>query len=482
MNVRMKMSVFFIASLVFVQGCAESKPKKKPVSRSAMNMKNVRNKKNIIPVAIIGSGPAGLSAAVYTRRANRKTVVFQGSLPGGQLMQTTEVENWPGEISILGPTLMQRLEEQGRNLGVDFLNETIVKVNFETWPFELETESGDIIYALSVIIATGAAPNKLGIKGEKEYWAAGVTSCAVCDAPFYKGKDVVVIGGGDSAVEEAIQLATHVKSVTMLVRKKRLRAASRMQDRLAAYPNIKVVFNHHVLEILGDGQQVTGVKVVDEEQNKEYDMPIDGVFLAIGHTPNTALFADYLEMERDGYIKVLARSQQTSVEGVFAAGDAEDFHYRQAGVAAGSGIKAALDADAFLTEVGFSNDIADEIAASLFRSKKIDNQEVMQLGSMADFEREVVKSDVPVVVDFYADYCPSCIAMLPAVQEVAQESEDRIKFVKVDTEKAQDITAKFHVYKIPVLLVFKDGKLVARHNDAMSKKELREFVEQFMQK
>jgi len=318
-----------------------------------------RDKKNIIDIAAIGSGPAALTACVYGCRAGRQVVCFSGSEPGGLLKKTTLVENWPGEISIQGPEIIRRLWAQAEAFGTHFIPEDVVETDFSTYPYRLKTHSGLEFYAFSVIVATGATPKKLGIPGEETYWGNGVSTCAVCDGSLTKGQNVVVVGGGDSAIEEAIQLAPYAQSITIMVRGESMRAAQSMQDRLVQYPSITVRYNVSIQEIVGDDQGVTGIVVRDNKTGVVTQEPIFAVFLAIGHIPNIWMLGDQLELSKTGHI-LLCDHTQTSVTGVFAAGDVADARYRQAGVAAGDGIKAALDADRFLVEIGYSQAVARE--------------------------------------------------------------------------------------------------------------------------
>ncbi len=435
---------------------------------------------NIRPIVVIGSGPAGLSAAIYGARANRSTLVIEGNEPGGLLTKTTTVENWPGEVSIQGPDIVKKMREHAEHLGVDFLTDTVQDVDFTQWPFVITTGDGETIHALTVIIATGANPRKLNIPGEE---LSGVSACAVCDAPFFKNEEVAVIGGGDSAVEEAIQLASFAKSVTILVRGKEMRAAASMQDRLKEYPKISIRYNTKPLEVVGDGDKVTGLLVHNVDKNANETLPFSGIFLAIGHIPNSQLFEGKIDLDEGGYIKLHGRSQETSVEGVFAAGDVEDHVYRQARVAEGSGVKAALDAENFLQKIGFSTARGAQLKSNLFRvdrAHKSPHAILHVLESAKDFDELVAKAQGIVILDFYADYCPSCLHMLPAYEAVAGEYVGQVEFAKVNAEKAIDLVAKFYVERVPCLLVFSNGKLIGRYNQAMDKNELREFVNQFL--
>ena len=297
---------------------------------------------------IIGSGPAGYTAAIYTGRANISPVLYEGIQPGGQLTITTEVENFPGyPEGISGTQLMDDLRAQAERFGVEIRTGIITKVDFSERPYKLTIDNEKEIEAETVIISTGASAKYLGLDDEKKYAGMGVSACATCDGFFYRKQDVAVVGGGDTACEEATYLASICKKVYLIVRKNYLRASKAMQERVFNTPNIEVLFEHNTAEVLGDEDGVTGVRVVSTS-GEERVLDIMGFFLAIGHHPNVEVFKGQLELDEQGYIKVVPGTSKTSVEGVFAAGDVKDPHYRQAITAAGSGCIAALDCERWL--------------------------------------------------------------------------------------------------------------------------------------
>lgn len=303
-------------------------------------------------VIIIGSGPAGFTAAIYAARANLGPLVFEGNQPGGQLTITTEVENYPGfELGIMGPELMDVMRKQAKRFGAEFEYKYIERVDFSKRPFKLF--SGKESYtADAVIIATGASAKLLGIPSEQEYMGFGVSACATCDGFFFKEQEVIVIGGGDSAMEEANYLTKFAKKVYVIHRREGFRASQIMLKRVKKNPKIEFRLNEVIEEILGKNENgrksVTGVRLKNVKSNEITDMKIDGIFMAIGHKPNTEIFKDMLEMDESGYLKVKNGSTYTKIEGVFAAGDVADKTYRQAVTAAGMGCMAAIDAERWL--------------------------------------------------------------------------------------------------------------------------------------
>lgn len=307
-------------------------------------MKNNDTKK----IVIIGSGPAGLTAAVYASRAGLDPLVFEGKEPGGQLMGTTNVENWPGEVQILGPELMQNMRKHAQYFGAKLLSQTIISVDLRDKPFKLVTNKNDEIYTKALIIATGATPKRLNCPGEEEFWGKGVSTCAVCDGAFYRDRKVVVVGGGDSAMESASFLTNFTQKVTIIQNLDELTASPSMKKRVLQDKNIEIIYRSTVTRVIGD-KNVEAVEITNQKTGQKRSISTEGVFIAVGLKPNTDLFKGQLEMTEYGHLK-LTQHSKTSINGVFAAGDVVDNRYRQAITSAGTGCQASLDAERYLKE------------------------------------------------------------------------------------------------------------------------------------
>lgn len=312
-----------------------------------------KNEREIVNCLIIGSGPAGYTAAIYASRANLKPVLYQGIQPGGQLTITTEVENFPGfPEGVQGPELMIHFEKQAVRMGADLRYGLATKVDFSAQPYKVWIDEEKLIEANSVIISTGASAKWLEIESEQRLNGYGVSACAVCDGFFFRGKEVAIVGAGDTAAEEAMYLSKLCSTVHMIVRRDEMRASKVMQDRVKKTENIKIYWNTETDEILGE-KTVDGVRIRNNKTGELTTIPIKGFFVAIGHQPNSDIFKEWLDMDEAGYIRTLPGTAKTNIEGIFAAGDVQDKIYRQAVTAAGSGCMAALDAERYLSEKGF---------------------------------------------------------------------------------------------------------------------------------
>jgi len=314
-------------------------------------------------VLIIGSGPAGYTAAVYAARASLKPVLVQGMAPGGQMTITTDVENYPGFADVIqGPWLMEQMEAQARHVGTELISDTIIEVDLSRRPFRAVGDSGDVYLGETLIICTGAQARWLGLPSERKFQGFGVSACATCDGFFFRGKEVAIVGGGNTAVEEAIYLTQHATKVTLIHRRDTFRAERIMQERLFANPKIEVIWDSVVEEVLGGGEPagVTGLRIRNVKTSETRELKIDGLFVAIGHDPATQLFKGKLPLDHEGYIVTQPDSTATAIPGVFAAGDVKDKVFRQAVTAAGMGCMAALEADKFLVK----NELQSSAAAA----------------------------------------------------------------------------------------------------------------------
>jgi thioredoxin reductase (NADPH) len=306
------------------------------------------NRSELVHCLIIGSGPAGYTAAIYAARANVKPVLYQGVQPGGQLTITTEVENYPGYANgIQGPEMMVDFEKQAARMGADIRYGHATRVDFSAKPYKVWIDDEKLLEAESVIIATGASAKWLGLESEQRLNGYGVSACAVCDGFFFRGKEVAIIGAGDTAAEEALYLAKLCTKVHMLIRKGEMRASKVMQERVKKTPNIAIYWNSEADEVLGD-TKVQGLRIKNNKTGETQEIAVSGFFVAIGHEPNSAIFKEWIDMDEAGYIRTVPGTSRTNVEGVFAAGDVQDKIYRQAVTAAGSGCMAALDAERYL--------------------------------------------------------------------------------------------------------------------------------------
>ncbi|MBB4611918.1 thioredoxin-disulfide reductase [Novosphingobium taihuense] len=316
-------------------------------------------------VLIIGSGPAGYTAAIYASRSALNPLLIEGPQPGGQLTITTEVENWPGDMTVQGPDLMVRMGNHARHVGAEVISDYIVDVDLSKRPFQATGDMGDRYTADSLIIATGANARWLGLESEARYRGQGVSACATCDGYFFRNKRCAVVGGGNTAVEDALHLANFASEVYLIHRRDALRADKTNQARLFANPKVKTIWNAQVTEVKGDGGKVTGVELADMRTGERSILDIDGLFIAIGHDPATSLFRGQLAMDDEGYITVTPGATATSVPGVFAAGDVQDKHFRQAVVSAGMGCMAALEAEHFLSgSAAVANQVSHENTAA----------------------------------------------------------------------------------------------------------------------
>lgn len=442
---------------------------------------SVKEYRPLIPVAVIGGGPAGLSAALYTARAQLKTIVFAGAQAGGELMGVKEIENWPGKEKMSGMQVMDDMIQQADHFGAQVINEQVVAIDVSRWPFAVRTEGGKLVYALSVILAMGGIAKRLAIPGAQEYWGKGVGSCTICEAPFQKGKDVAVVGGGDTSAERARQLAVYANKVYMIVREEKLQACATVQDYLKALANIQILLATSLEEIKGNDQGVTGMIIKDLKTSTKKEVPIGALYFAIGYTPNSALVSQLVTTDRDGFICVECLSQKTSVPGVFAAGNvaASDKAYGKAGVATGSGVKAGMDAISFLESLGYSKKIEQELAPQFYHDS---SQPFLPLILSAQ-ELEAYQKKQPskmLLLYFFADHCPTCRKMGAALLSMQSGYEGKIAMIKVDQSKSTDINKKYQVTAVPTVVILKNDAMVWQKTGMIDEKLLKEKLDEIV--
>lgn len=443
------------------------------------DLEALKTQKNLIPVAIIGGGPGGLSAAFNAARERFHTVLFQGPKLGGQLMDTNYVENWPAISRDLGSDIVHRIEQQAEKVGAVIVPETVVDVDCSKWPFKLTTDAGTHVYALSVIIATGAQPRKLNVPGEQEYWGKGVASCTLCDAPFTKDQDVVIVGGGDSSIEFGISVAPFAKSITLLTRNNALQASARMKKRLAKYPDIKILPNVKTVKIDGDGSHVTEIEIEDLVTGETKKLSTQWVFLSIGQEANTQMLRDQLAVNKEGCIILPTKSQQTEIPGIFAAGRVSDSKYKTGIIASGEGLKAALDAIGFLESIGFEEQTEEELEKNLYNYQNktpVIEHEIADVESEAAFENRLQAAKNALVLELYSPMCPHCRAMEPVVEKAAHALKGEVDIVRADVNKITPLVKKYKPTSIPTFIVIKNNQEVGRTSGQMSEESLINFL------
>jgi thioredoxin reductase (NADPH) len=441
-------------------------------------------------LVIIGSGPAGYTAAIYAGRANLKPVVFEGfqagGLPGGQLMTTTEVENFPGfPDGITGPDLMDRMKAQAERWGAELYTEDVIEVDLSQRPFTVRSEEREF-KTHSIVIATGATAKRLGLPSEHTFWSRGISACAICDGatPIFRGVDLAVIGAGDSALEEAIYLTKYGSKVNLLVRSEKMRASKAMQDRALANPKIEVHWNTEVVDVFGNGP-MEGLHIRNNKTGETKELHVKGLFYAVGHTPNTSLFKGQLELDEVGYIITKNGSVETSVEGVFAAGDVQDHEFRQAISAAGTGCMGAMLAERWLSANGLvqefhqephtaDNELEGQQPATK-ASEEFDLNSTRHEGGFA-LRKLFHDSDRLLVVKYVSPGCGPCRTLKPILNKVVDEFDGQIHFVEIDIDQDRDIAENAQVSGTPTVQFFKNKELVKEVKGVKQKTEYRQLI------
>src|SRR5919199_3975251 len=450
-------------------------------------------------LVIIGSGPAGYTAAIYAARANLKPVLFEGfqagGLPGGQLMTTTEVENFPGfPEGVTGPQLMERMKAQAERWGTECYTEDVTFVDLSQRPFIVRSEEREV-RAHSLVIATGATAKRLGLPSETVFWGRGISACAICDGatPIFHGAELAVVGGGDSAAEEAVYLTKYGDRVHLLVRREQMRASKTMQDRVLNNARITVHWNSEPVDVFGENDRMTGVKLRDTRTGEERHLHVQGLFYAIGHTPNTALFKGQLELDEVGYIVTKPGSVETSVEGVYAAGDVQDHEFRQAITAAGTGSMAAMLAERWLSVNNLITEYHQQAhsyeavpEAELTKEKTTEKPEetfsinnTRHEGGYA-LRKLFHESDRLIMVKYVSPTCGPCRSLKPILNKVVDEFDGKIHFVEIDITKDPDIAENAQVMGTPTVQFFKDKELLEQVQGVKPKTEFRRIIEKHL--
>lgn len=453
---------------------------------------------NSATTIIIGSGPAGIASALYSARNGERPLVIAGTNYGGQLTGTGDVENVPFVMAKKGKDLISDGITQAQKFGAIFLYENCTQIITSEYPYKIVTTNG-IYYAFSIILAMGSEVKKLNCPGIEKYWGKGVSSCAICDAPLYKEKVVAVVGGGDSACEEALQLSHHAKKIHLLVRSNKMRASQIMQERVMNDKKIEINYETEVKEIIGDENKI--IKIIATKDKKEINLEISGLFIAIGHTPNTSLIKDIVQLTKEGLVECIGRSQTTSVPGVFAAGEIEDGKYRQAGVCAGNGIKASLDASEFLIkqEINSSfitshekiwkkndktcvNGVCSVNVNSLNESTQNKKKKIIDIKSKTAYENIINENKKKYyLIELYATFCPACTVMKKALEEYIT-SNNALETYMINIENIPEIADKFNISSIPVLILMDGKKEIARAIGSMDTKKIENWLKKHIKK
>lgn len=473
--------LLFIFNVAFILVGAES------VINNNNSQKNVYDPYNLetamqfedtVPVAIMGTGPGGLSSSLWTSRAKFKTLTFAGPKPLGQLPEISTIENWPGRPKTSGLKAIDELKEQAEHFGTQIVYDTVTTVDLSSWPYTLATEKGSTIHCLSLIIATGGTPKKKDVPGVKKYWGKGVGTCSICDAPFAKDKKVVIIGGGDTAGDRALQFAAYAKKVTLIVREPALEACATVQEYLHENAKIDFLYNTELLEIIGDGKKVTAIRIENTQTGEKKKIDVDGVYFAIGFTPNSDVFKKILEIDEKGFIVRKDCSQKTSVEGVFVAGDVDNNPHRKAAVAVGNGVEAALEAIDFLQAHGFTPDSTKQLKyPSIIAPEEVD---IQTISKVSELKKILASEEKPILVDFYADYCALCRSLMPELNLLAKDYEEKLRIIKVERNKeSMGLFDYFGISSVPYYVIFKNSRERGRAAGVSTPSDLRNFIEKY---
>lgn len=418
---------------------------------------------NLIPVAIIGGGPTGLSAALPSARSGYQTVVFQGPKPGGELADAQVVENWPGLGKLSGASAMEKLEAQVRSFGAQVVPLVVDDIDVTSWPYKLTLNNGTQVHALTVIIATGSTQRMLGVEGEKTYWGKGLFSCGLCDGSYARGKDAVIIGGGDIAIQRALQLLPEADHITLIVPGPRMSAHESMQEKIKGQSTISFLYNKTLHAIEGDDSHITQVQLFDTVTQETKPYRTSCVFLSTGLTPNTELFHNKLALTKDGCIALVdcTRSQNTPSEGIMAAGTVSDPHYRQVATISGEGTKAGMDALSWLSKWGFDSTHRSLLIPHAYKPPVIPHPLIKHITTLREYQR-TLKDHTPILIEFYSPSCSSCRKMEGPLSTVAERFEGALKIYKIDKDKLYSLIEKYDINLIPAFLMLKNGQEIMR--------------------
>ncbi|XP_073014442.1 thioredoxin reductase NTRC-like [Typha latifolia] len=455
-----------------------------PVSSAAVPYRGVEN------LVIIGSGPAGYTAAIYAARANLKPLVFEGyqvgGVPGGQLMTTTEVENFPGfPDGISGPDLMDRMRKQAERWGAELFQEDVEFVDVRSSPFTIRSSDREV-KCHSLIVATGATAKRLRFPREDEFWSRGISACAICDgaSPLFKGQVLAVVGGGDTAAEEALYLTKYARHVHLLVRRNQLRASKAMQDRMFSNPNVTVHFNTEVVDAVSNSKGLmSGISVKKVDTGDESILEVKGLFYGIGHTPNSQILEGQIELDSSGYIVVKEGTAKTSVKGVFAAGDIQDHEWRQAITAAGSGCVAALSVERYLVSndllVEFHQPITEEVKKDLSDRDVVMGFDISLTKHRGQYALRKLYHESPrlICVLYTAPTCGPCRTLKPILSKVIDSYDQNVHFVEIDIEEDQEIAEAAGIMGTPCVQFFKNKEMLRTVSGVKMKKEYKEVIE-----
>ena len=490
------MFMFLLSGLLMTESVMYAKKKQK------YNLDLISKQENLVPVAIIGSGPAGYSAAITTSRAGMHTVIFEGPKPGGQLMGTTYVENWPGVPRATGPEIMGRIELQAKKFGSHFSTESIEKISLKEWPFKLYTNTNNTISALTVIIATGTVPSKLHVPGEATYWGKGVMSCAVCDSPFTKNSRVVVFGGiediskhgmltkdivsAERIIEQVIQLAVYAQEITVIIPTYHIQLVDFLRRRFCAYPQVLLKYNTGIASILGDGKKVTAIELFDTKKMSKDLLPTDWIFLATEQKPATSLFAKQLDLSPTKHIRIGCNTQETSVSGVFAGGNVSNERYRQASTASGDGVKAGLDALEFIRK---TLQIDDPLLAKLKEKLYVPVHQKQIYHKLPECEHIITEQEFGLKLKekkeklkiflIHSSFCPDCKLILPLLLSLKEPYKDKIDIALINSLEAAELVKSLGVFSLPTILFYQGDKRLqdAHVPGSTTKKQMQKLIE-----